>query len=116
MLAEVGSTVSPAAPLFQVVDVETLEVAVNVPEKRIGRIRVGLPVEISVLSYPGRTFAGAVSRLNPVVDPVSRTMEVRIRVDNSAHALKPGMFASARILLRQEAADRARAPGRAGRP
>jgi membrane fusion protein (multidrug efflux system) len=102
VLAEVGSTVSVAAPLFQVVDVQTLEVAVNVPEKRIGRIRVGQPAEISVLAYPGRSFAARVSRLDPVVDPASRTMEVRLRVDNSARALKPGMFASARILLRQE--------------
>ena len=103
VLTESGATVSPAAPLFQVVDVDTVEVAVNVPEKRIGRIREGLPAEISVVSNPGRTFSGAVSRLNPVLDPASRTLETRIRVDNSARALKPGMFAEVRILLRQEA-------------
>jgi multidrug efflux pump subunit AcrA (membrane-fusion protein) len=103
VLTEVGATVSPAAPLFQVVDMETVEVAVNVPEKRIGRLREGLPVEITVLSYPGRVFHGSVSKLNPVLDPASRTMEVRIRVDNPTHLLKPGMFAEARILLRQEA-------------
>ena len=102
VLAEVGATVSPAAPLFQIVDVESVEVAVNVPEKRIGRIREGLPAEISVISYPSRVFRGTVSRLNPALDPVSRTLEARIRVDNLAHALKPGMFAEARILLRQE--------------
>jgi membrane fusion protein (multidrug efflux system) len=103
VLTEVGATVSPAAPLFQVVDVETVEVAVNVPEKRLGRIREGLSAEISVLSYPGRTFRGTVSRLNPALDPASRTLEARIRVDNPAHLLKPGMFAEVRILLRQEA-------------
>jgi multidrug efflux pump subunit AcrA (membrane-fusion protein) len=102
VLCEVGATVSPAAPLFQVVDVETVEVAVNVPEKRLGRVREGLPVEISVLSYPGRIFYGSVSRLYPALDPVSRTLEARIRVDNPAHTLKPGMFAEARILLRRE--------------
>jgi RND family efflux transporter MFP subunit len=103
VLTEVGATVSPAAPLFQVVDVDTVEVAVNVPEKRLGRIREGLPAELSVLSYPGRIFYGTVSRLNPALDPVSRTLEVRLRIDNPAHALKPGMFAEVRILLRQEA-------------
>jgi len=102
VLTEVGATVSPAAPLFQVVDVDTVEVAVNVPEKRLGRIREGLPAEISVLSYPGRTFFGTISRLSPALDPVSRTLEVRLRIENSAHALKPGMFAEVRILLRQE--------------
>jgi multidrug efflux pump subunit AcrA (membrane-fusion protein) len=101
-LTDVGATVSPAAALFQVVDMDTVEVAVNVPEKRLGRIREGLPAELSVLSYPGRIFHGAVSRLNPVLDPSSRTLEVRIRIDNPGHALKPGMFAEARLLLRQE--------------
>jgi RND family efflux transporter MFP subunit len=84
------------------VDVESVEVAVNVPEKRLGRIREGLPAEISVLSYPGRTFYGTISRLSPALDPVSRTLEVRLRIENSAHALKPGMFAEVRLLLRQE--------------
>jgi len=102
VLTEVGATVSPAAPLFQVVDVETVEVAVNVPEKRLGRIREGLLAELSVLSYPGRVFHGTVSRLSPALDPVSRTLEVRLRIENSAHALKPGMFAEVRLLLRQE--------------
>jgi multidrug efflux pump subunit AcrA (membrane-fusion protein) len=102
VLTEVGATVSPAAPLFQVVDVQTLEVAVNVPEKRLGRVREGLPAEISVLAYPNRVFYGKVSRLNPALDPVSRTLEARIRVDNPGQALKPGMFAEVRLLLRQE--------------
>lgn len=103
VLTEVGATVSPAAPLFQVADMDTVEVAVNIPEKRIGRIRQGLPAEISVLAYPDRVFHGAVTRLNPSLDPVSRTLEARIRVDNAGQALKPGMFAEVRLLLRQEA-------------
>jgi multidrug efflux pump subunit AcrA (membrane-fusion protein) len=102
VLTEVGATVSPAAALFQIVDVQSVEVAVNVPEKRLGRLREGLPAEISVLAYPGRVFRGTVTRLSPALDPVSRTLEARIRVDNTARALKPGMFAEARLLLRQE--------------
>jgi multidrug efflux pump subunit AcrA (membrane-fusion protein) len=102
VLTEVGATVSPAAPLFQVVDVQSVEVAVSVPEKRLGRLAEGLPAEIAVLAYPGRVFHGAVSRLSPTLDPASRTLEARIRVDNPGQALKPGMFAEVRLLLRQE--------------
>jgi multidrug efflux pump subunit AcrA (membrane-fusion protein) len=102
VLTEVGATVSPSAPLFQVVDVQSVEVAVNIPEKRLGRVREGLPAEISVLAYPDRTFRGTVTRLNPALDPVSRTLEARIRVDNAAQVLKPGMFAQVRLLVRQE--------------
>jgi multidrug efflux pump subunit AcrA (membrane-fusion protein) len=102
VLAEVGATVSPAAPLFQVVDVQSVEVAVNIPEKRLGRVREGLPAEISVLAYPERVFRGTIARLSPALDPVSRTLEARVRVDNTAQVLKPGMFAEVRILVRHE--------------
>ena len=102
VLTEVGATVSPAAPLFQIADMDVVEVVVNVAEKKIGRMRERLPVEISTLSYPDRIFRGTVSRLDPVLDPVSRTLEVRIRVDNPVHLLKPGMFAEARIVMRNE--------------
>lgn len=102
VLTEVGATVSPAMALFQVVDLDTVEVAVNVPEKRLARVREGLPAELTVLSYPGRVFHGTVALLSPVLDPVSRTLEARVRIDNPALALKPGMFAEVRLLLRQE--------------
>jgi len=102
VLTEVGATASPAAPLFQIVDMDVVEAAVNVPEKMISRVRPGLSAEISAVSYPNRLFYGTVSRLNPVLDPISRTLETRVRVDNPSHLLKPGMFVEVRIVLRQE--------------
>jgi multidrug efflux pump subunit AcrA (membrane-fusion protein) len=102
VLTEVGATVSPAAPLFQIVDMDVVEIVVDVPEKMIARVRVGQPVEIAVVSYPSRSFSGRVSKTAPVVDPASRTLETRIRVANSSYLLKPGMFAEARIILREE--------------
>jgi membrane fusion protein (multidrug efflux system) len=103
VLTEVGSTVSAAVPLFQLVDMDVVEIVVNVPEKMIARVRVGQPVEIAVVSYPDKLFAGRVSKTSPVVDPASRTLETRIRVANPSYLLKPGMFAETRIILRQEA-------------
>jgi RND family efflux transporter MFP subunit len=101
VLTEVGATVNPAAPLFQIADMDVVEVVVYVPEKKISRVRAGQEVEIKVVAYPERVFSGTVARLSPVVDPASRTLETRIRVVNRNHALKPGMFAEARIVLRQ---------------
>jgi len=102
VLTEVGATVAPTAPLFQIVDMDMVEEVVNVPEKMIARVRIGQPVEIAVVAYPERVFSGSVSRTSPVVDPVSRTLETRIRVANPSFLLKPGMFAEARIILRSE--------------
>lgn len=102
VLTQVGATVSPAMPLFQIVDMDVVEVVVSVPERMIARVRVGQPVEVTVVAYPGRVFTGSVSRTSPVVDPASRTLETRIRVPNPGYLLKPGMFAESRLILRQE--------------
>lgn len=99
VMIQEGATVNPGVPLFQVVDMDVVEVIVDIPEKRIGQVRIGQPVEISVISYPDRVFNGAINRLSPVVDPASRSLETRIRVINRGYQLKPGMFAEAKIIL-----------------
>jgi multidrug efflux pump subunit AcrA (membrane-fusion protein) len=104
VLVELGATANPGVPLFQIVNMDTVEVVVDVPEKRIAQVRPGLTAEVSVASYPGRSFQASVGRLSPVVDPVSRTLEARIRVPNGGYLLKPGMFAEARIVLRSREA------------
>ena len=101
VLIQEGATANPGVPLFQIVDMDVVEVAVDVPEKRIGQVRTGQPVEISVVSYPDRVFTGTIDRLSPVVDPASRSLETRIRVVNRGYQLKPGMFAEASIILSQ---------------
>jgi multidrug efflux pump subunit AcrA (membrane-fusion protein) len=101
VLTEEGATANPGVPLFQIVDMDVVEVVVDVPEKRIGEVRVGQSVEISVISYPDRIFYGTINRLSPVVDPASRSLETRIRVVNRGYLLKPGMFAEADLILRQ---------------
>jgi len=101
VLTQKGATANPGVPLFQIVDMDVVEVVVDVPEKRISQVRVGQAVEISVVSYPDRLFSGTIGRLSPVVDPGSRSLETRVRVVNRGYQLKPGMFAEASIILSQ---------------
>ena len=100
VLTEVGASVSPSMPLFQIVDMDQVEVVIHIPEKDIPRVRVGMRAEVNLISYPGRVFQGAVYKLSPVVDPASRTREALILVPNQAHTLKPGMFGTTEIILR----------------
>jgi membrane fusion protein (multidrug efflux system) len=100
VLAERGEYITPTVPLFRVIDMDVVEVVVRIPERDIERVKRGLSAEVGVVSYPGRTFRGRVERLSPVVDPLSRSREVRIRIDNADHALKPGMFGDVRIIIR----------------
>jgi membrane fusion protein (multidrug efflux system) len=101
VMIQEGATVNPGVPLFQVVDMDVVDVVVDVPEKRIEQVRIGQPVELSVISYPDRVFHGVIDRLSPVVDPASRSLETRIRVVNRGYQLKPGMFAQADIILQE---------------
>ena len=102
MLTEEGATVAPGAALFQVVDMDRVEVAISIPEKELARVKDGLPAGVEVIAYPGRVFRGELVKLSPVVDAVSRSRAARVRVDNADYLLKPGMFAEVRILLREE--------------
>ncbi len=98
---EIGDYITPQSPLFQIIDIEEIEVVVYIPEKDISRVRPGLYTEITVISYPKSVFTGMVSKVSPVVDPVSRTLEARICIDNNSQTLKPGMFGEVRIIMRK---------------
>jgi RND family efflux transporter MFP subunit len=69
-----------------------------VAERFISKIALGQPCQISLDAWPGEFFRGSVSEISPVVDAASRTMEVRINVDNPGSKLKAGMFAKVRII------------------
>lgn len=70
-----------------------LKLEVPVPEIFITRVRIGLPVKVTVDALPGQTFNGTVHAIDPVVDSASRNMRVRARIANPRNVLKPGMFA-----------------------
>jgi multidrug efflux pump subunit AcrA (membrane-fusion protein) len=101
-LIELGDYITPQLPLFQIIDIDYVEVVVNVPEKDIARIRKGLLTEIIFISYPERIFYGRVNEISPTVDSVSRTLETRILIDNSSMILKPGMFGEVKIILQRK--------------
>jgi len=98
---EIGDYISPQMPLLQVIDMDVIEVVVHIPERDIGRISVGLRAEIEVVSYPDKVFRGKIDELSPVVEPISRTREARIRISNASHILKPGMFGKVKIIIRR---------------
>jgi multidrug efflux pump subunit AcrA (membrane-fusion protein) len=98
---EVGASITPAAPLFQVIDIDEVEVRTQIPERYVPRVKAGMRAEVSLISYPGKIFRSAVTKLAPVVDPLTRTREARILMENRDHALKPGMFGEIRIIMRE---------------
>ncbi|MBF0216402.1 MAG: efflux RND transporter periplasmic adaptor subunit [Candidatus Omnitrophica bacterium] len=72
---------------------------ISVYEYEIGAIKTGDNVDIEAVAYPGEKFMGKVVSINPVLDPVTRTDQVRVEVLNPDSKLKPEMFVSASIKI-----------------
>lgn len=94
---DVGALISPTTPLLKIVNLSTMVTLANVPERNIGRLRVGNPSEIEVDAIPGETFAGRVARIAPVLDAATRTALVEIDVPNPGNLFKAEMFVRIRL-------------------
>jgi multidrug efflux pump subunit AcrA (membrane-fusion protein) len=100
--AQVGMTVSQAVPIARISANNALEIRLFIAERFISQMALNLPCEINLDAYPGEVFRGRISELSPVVDPASRTMEIRVQVDNPGARLKAGMFAKVRIITQRK--------------
>jgi len=89
-----GSSFMAGAPLFRINGLRTVWVNAQVPEAQVSMIPMGSTVRLRAIGWPGVTFEGRVAALLPEVDPQTRTLPVRIVVDNPEFMLSPGMFVS----------------------
>ena len=89
--------VDPSAKLFTVVDLSTVWIVANLYERDFSRVRVGDRATVVSSAYPDLTMRGAVSYIEPQVNPETRTAKVRIEVANPRRELRLGMLAEALI-------------------
>ena len=80
-------------PLFVITDPTHLWVMIDLPERYLGKVRVGQKVTIDVDAYPGGDFWGQIASIGEVLDPATRRVQVRCVVDNRTRQLKPEMYA-----------------------
>src|SRR5579875_1934887 len=85
-------------PVFTIGDVAKVWLLANVPEEQAPAMRLGEPVAVHVLAFPGRVFKAKLTYVAPAIDPDTHRLPVRAEVDNPEGALKPGMFADFTIL------------------
>lgn len=97
-----GETTDPTARLFTIADLSVLWIMLDIYEKDLAKISPGQEVSVSVTAYPDETFHGQIAYVSNVVEEQTRTVKVRVEIDNSAKKLKPGMFATARITTGKE--------------
>ena len=88
-----GMRVTPADTLFKIADLSHLWVLADVYEGDLPAVRLGQPAEVTAVHAPGRRWRGVVTWIAPTVDPQTRTIKVRVEIDNPGDVLKSDMFA-----------------------
>jgi RND family efflux transporter MFP subunit len=106
---QTGSAVSFGDPVYILCDPNRIWVEAEIPEKEIGRIEMGAPVQVRLPAYPSDAFVGKVSWIGPATVAKSASLPfvgqneavpVRISLENPPPSLRPGLSAQVRIKLR----------------
>ncbi len=92
-----GAVVSTAGDLFVICDLSTIWAMAAVQEEFLSKVRTGMSARVSVQAYPERSFAGRVVKIDEKLDPATRTVPVRVEVDNRHGLLKPEMYATVEL-------------------
>ncbi len=91
-IADVGQTVVPAEPVFEIVTVSDLMIAVSVPESEIGKVAEGQNAKVSFNTLGIDSINGRVSRKAVVADPLTRAYTVKISIPTVNGRILPGMI------------------------
>jgi membrane fusion protein (multidrug efflux system) len=97
-LIKVGNMILPNQETFRVAGLDPLIAVLHVPERQLGKLRVGLGAQLAVDAGAAEPFTGSIKRISPVIDPATGTVKVTVEVRDPTRRLKPGMFARINII------------------
>jgi len=92
-----GNLVGAGAELLTVLQLHPLQVEVDVPEVELQGLQVGRPARLRFAALPGEDATGRIESLSPEVDPSTRSLRVRVAMDNPGERALPGMYARVRL-------------------
>ncbi|QHA84131.1 efflux RND transporter periplasmic adaptor subunit [Pseudomonas mediterranea] len=101
---DVGDYLASGTVIATLQDLSSLYVDFYVPEQTVPRLAVAQAVNVGVAAYPGQTFVGAISAINPKVEDSTRNVLVRATLANPDGKLLPGMFTNLQVILPDVAA------------
>lgn len=110
-----GAYVTTGTPIYTVADLSQLWVLLDAYESDLPWIRYGQEVQFTTEAYPGQAFTGWVSFIDPVLNPVTRTVRVRVDVPNPQGRLRPEMFVRATVRSQVALGGRVMDPEMAGK-
>lgn len=83
--------------IFDIAQIDDVWAIANVNETEIGQVQLGVNADVTTLSYPDTVFQGKVDKIFNIIDPETKAMKVRVKLNNASYLLKPEMRASIRI-------------------
>jgi membrane fusion protein (multidrug efflux system) len=92
--ADEGEVASMGLPLMTIVDISSVVVGADVPERDVALMKTGQPVPVKVEAFPDKTFTGLIGYIDYVANTSTRTFLMKIGIDNKEELLRPGMLAS----------------------
>ncbi len=92
-----GSYVEPVTELYRIADLSVVWLQAKIYEHDLPHIEVDQPVQVTVPSQPGKVVPGKVSFIEPVLQETTRTVKVRVALDNRRGLFRPGMYADLTI-------------------
>lgn len=92
-----GTRVEPTVELYRIADLSVVWLQAKIYEYEMPHVEIGQPVRISLISHPETTFQSKVAFVEPVFQETTRTVKVRVVLDNPKNEFKPGMYADLRI-------------------
>jgi multidrug efflux system membrane fusion protein len=101
---EVGQFLTAGTQIISLTDLSTLFANFTVTEKDSGKLAVGQVVRVEVDAYPGKTFDGKITTIEPQIATDTRNIRVQATIQNQEGILKPGMFATTTVVLPEKPA------------
>ena len=94
-----GSWVEPEVGLTTIASIDEVQVVFTTTEQGAAVARTGQTVSVRVAAFPGEHFEGEVFYISPTIDPATRRLILKARIQNTDHRLKPGMFANVDVVI-----------------
>ncbi len=91
-MADVGQQVLPGTPVVKLVDIDRVKAKFSISESEVGTVAVGQKMSVRVGTLSDASFEGTVTDKSVSADPVSRSYDVSVLIDNKDHRLLPGML------------------------
>ena len=101
LIQSAAASATQAAPLYTLMDLDTLRVYVSVPQEAALQAKQGVSAIITTRELPGQELRATITRTTNALDPATRTLLVEIDLPNPDHQLQPGMFVTTTLILKE---------------